>query len=56
MEEAQKRVSEVDTTLVPDYLRKVLDSIRQSLEAQNERNAEDVLMYSTIVQNYCTSH
>lgn len=55
LEEAQKRASEVDSAIVPDYIKKILHSLEQSLEEKNENYAEDALMYSTIIQNYCTS-
>ncbi len=54
-EEALKRKTEVSTDGLQIYIRKVLNSIELSLKSKDmERKAEDVLMYSTLIQNYTT--
>jgi hypothetical protein len=44
--EALKRKDEVDINKVAPYIKKILNKIRSNI------NAEDALMYSTIIQNY----
>ena len=54
-EEALKRKTEVSTGQLHAYIRKVLNSMELSLKSKDmERKAEDVLMYSTLIQNYTT--
>ena len=45
-EEALKRQEELETQATNDYLKKLLERSRGTL------NAEDALMYSTLFQNY----
>lgn len=54
-EEALKRKTEVSTGGLHAYIRKVLYRMELSLKSKDmERKAEDVLMYSTLIQNYTT--
>ena len=45
---------DLDERTLDPYIRKVLDSAAQVLTTQptGERTAEDVLMYSTLLQNF----
>lgn len=52
-EEALKRKSELDSNSVDPYLVKLLNNMENSLAAvDDQRRAEDALMYSTLLQNY----
>ncbi len=52
--EALARKNEVNTATIRPYLKNVLTKIEISLKTSNsEIKAEDALMYSIIVQNYC---
>lgn len=51
-EEAIKRRNEVDRKSVKPYIRKILDNLEAMSQQKNGRKiAEDVLMYSTLLQN-----
>lgn len=51
-EEALHRRKEIDKTKVKPYIAKLLDNLEQLLKsADNQRKAEDILMYSTLFQN-----
>jgi hypothetical protein len=53
IEEALKRKSEIQTTSVKPYLRKILLNLETILQQTDRQDlAEDALMYSTIIQNY----
>lgn len=50
-DECNKRVQEVDTKQIKQYLRNVLTKVPLILK-DKERITDDALMYSTIIQNY----
>ncbi len=51
--EALKRKEEVNIKKIPDYIEKILIKSEQSLaNLNNDRTAEDCLMYSTLLQNF----
>ena len=53
LEEALLRKEEVDQGEIKPYLRRVLMLMEKSLKsAERERQAEDALMYSTLIRNY----
>jgi hypothetical protein len=49
--EALQREAELDTGPVSPYLRLLLDKSKAVLESDDERVAEDALMYSVLFQN-----
>jgi len=52
-QEAIQRQTEVKSEELPIYLQQVLSKVKESLSLDNnEKKAEDLLMYSTIIQNY----
>lgn len=52
-QEALKRKKEVNAEEIEPYLRKILKHVEISLNSERqERTAEDLLMYSTLIQNY----
>lgn len=51
-EEALRRESELENQQLDNYLRKLLKRMKQTLLNQNINSAEDVLMYSTLFQNF----
>lgn len=52
-EEALKRASEVDKKSTPRYVLKILNNLPSLLgDTDQSRKAEDLLMFSTLVQNY----
>lgn len=51
-EEALKRGEELEKTNLNEYLKKLLRNARQVLKSDDERVAEDVLMYSTLFENF----
>lgn len=53
-QEALKRISEIKST-EGSYLYKLLTSIQKILKNQHQGSAEDILMYSTLIQNYAIS-
>ena len=55
--EVLMRIHELDSRSVKPYLRKHLRSIIELEKQPNiQKKAEDALMYSTIVQNYCLTY
>lgn len=55
-EEALKRKREVHEDDIKPYLKKTLSRMEESLKVSDpEKKAEDTLMYSTIIRNYCHS-
>src|SRR3989344_5672613 len=55
--EAIERINELDNQSIKPYLRKHIQSVI-NLKNQKDirKKAEDALMYSTIVQNYCLKY
>ena len=51
-DEALKRGSELEDQELGSYLRKLLDETRKVLLNQKSDSAEDILMYSTLFQNF----
>lgn len=52
-EESLKRINEINTSEIEPYFVKILTSIKNSLRnADENRIAEDTLMYSTLCKNY----
>jgi glutamine amidotransferase PdxT len=51
-EEARKRKNEVDMTKTKPYINNVLSKIELLDQENNEKKAEDALMYSTLIINY----
>lgn len=51
-EEALKRANELENEVLNDYLKNLVSKIKKTLNATNERIAEDALMYSTLLQNF----
>ena len=51
-EEVLKREAELESQKIDDYVKRLLDGSRKALQNDNERAAEDALMYSTLFQNY----
>lgn len=52
-EEAIKRKNEVDLSNVKPYVGRLLDKMEEALKKSNKKDAaEDLLMYSTLFQNY----
>lgn len=53
-EEALKRKSEIDTSSIKPYLKKLLNDFEKiKSEKEIAKRAEDALMYSTLFQNAC---
>ena len=53
VEEAEKRMNEVDRSRLLPYMRETLKKIQSTLSHEDmDKKAEDALMYSAIVQNY----
>lgn len=53
--EAFSRKNEVDISTVKPYIKNLLSNIETELNSKDKINiAEKSLMYSTLVQNYCT--
>jgi hypothetical protein len=53
VEEANKRINEVDKTTIKPYFKKVLNQLPQALSQKNSEDiAEDALMYHTLCKNY----
>ena len=51
--EALMRKNEVDVNKVQPYMKLILSKMEQSIESEeNDKRAEDCLMYSTLIQNY----
>lgn len=54
LDEALKRKDEVDEREIKPYLKQTLNRMENSLKvSSSEKKAEDALMYSTIIRNYC---
>ncbi len=53
LKEAIKRKNEVNNLLVKPYLRKILQRIENLEKSDKIKKAEDSLMYSTLIRNYC---
>ena len=51
LEEALKRKKEIRPETIKPYLRNILNKIENLKLTDQERVAEDALMYSTIIQN-----
>ncbi len=51
-EEAKKRKNEVEVHALPQYVQSIFKNIDQALTHQSDRTAEDLLMYSQLIQNY----
>ena len=52
--EAQKRVKEVRESDTAPYISKIISQLVKHLNKDfSDRSAEDMLMYSVILQNYC---
>lgn len=51
-EEALKRSLELESQTFNNYLKKLLRGTKKSLRSDKERVAEDILMYSTLFQNF----
>lgn len=53
IQEALKRKAEIDARYEAEYINKILNTLSKTLSQKDkERLAEEVLMYSTIFQNY----
>ncbi|MCR4263110.1 MAG: hypothetical protein NUV98_00120 [Candidatus Roizmanbacteria bacterium] len=56
-EEALKRINELNNQSIEPYLQKHLQSVVDlKYEINMKKKAEDALMYSVIVQNYCLKY
>ena len=51
-EEALKRESELENQEIDSYLKNLLKKTREILSSQNVGRADDILMYSTLFQNF----
>lgn len=52
--EALKRKREVNLEVLKPYFKKVMKKLEKSLTSEDKfKKAEDTLMYSTLVRNYC---
>lgn len=55
--EAQKRISEIDSKTLAPYMQKIILKLNSNLpKSKNQKIAEDFLMYSTLLQNYCLKY
>lgn len=52
MSEARKRKAETDISLLKPYMRSIIIKLENVLESSSDRKAEDLLMYSQLIQNY----
>lgn len=51
--EARIRIQETQTDLLAPYMKNILQKLDQVLiDTDNDRKAENALMYSTLIQNY----
>ncbi len=50
--EALKRSRELENQSLDSYLEKLVQSTKRTLNSNEERTAEDALMYSTLFQNF----
>lgn len=55
-EEALKREDELQDFELPPQLKKLLARSRPVLESANQNNAEDILMYSVLFQNFARKY
>jgi len=51
-EEALKREKELEGQKTDGYLKILLSNTKKILKSYNKKDAEDILMYSTLFQNY----
>lgn len=51
-EEALKRSKELEGFGMEDYIKKLLLKMKAALRGSDDKTAEDVLMYSTLFQNF----
>lgn len=51
-QESLKRKQEVNLNEVDTYIRKLLNSLEETMLNLDSKSAEDALMYSTLFQNY----
>lgn len=51
-QEALNRGQELENLVDDKYLRKLWSNTKKSLEENSDRAAEDILMYSTLFQNF----
>lgn len=51
-QEALKRESELENQEIDSYLKDLLKKTRKVLSSQNADRADDILMYSTLFQNF----
>lgn len=55
--EAIKRRSEIELNLLKPYMQKILSNIDSlTRNTDNNQKAEQALMYSTLIRNYCTHY
>lgn len=53
-QEALLRIAETDITKLEPYMQNILAQVNRTLlKPKNQKIAEDYLMYSTLIQNYC---
>lgn len=50
--EALQREAELEQLDISNYLKKIITGSRQALLSNSPQSSEDVLMYSTLFQNY----
>lgn len=51
-QEAIKRKNEIDLEILPDYLKNIISNLDKQFIVNQERNADDFLMYSQLIQNF----
>lgn len=51
-EEALIRSRELENNNIENYLRRLITGMKKSLSRNDEKGAEDALMYSTLFQNF----
>lgn len=55
--EALKRSNELELKDLKPYLQKIVEKLEKSLKSKdNEKKAEDALMFSTLIRNYCQKY
>ena len=55
-DEVEKREKELQGHQLNSYLKKLIKKTKESLHEKNDRIAEDLLMYSILLQNYTRKH
>lgn len=55
-EEALRRSDELENQKVSSYLNKLITKMKSSLLGNDEKTAEDALMYSTLFQNFAQNN